>query len=64
MICDRCDQHMMSSIMSRFNTDIICSVCEVKEKAHPNYQLARDTEHRAVVNGNYNFPGIGKPADL
>jgi hypothetical protein len=50
--------------MSRFNTDTICPPCEDREKKHPKYQEARDTEMRAVQQGNYNFPGIGKPADL
>jgi uncharacterized Zn finger protein (UPF0148 family) len=50
--------------MSRFNTDIICPTCEDREKRHPKYQEARDAEFKAVQRGNYNFPGIGKPADL
>ena len=62
--CDRCYEDAPVSIMSRFNTDTLCPECEVKEKAHPDYQRARDAEHQAVVNGNYNFPGIGKPRDL
>jgi len=51
-------------IMSRFNTDMICEDCEAKEKAHPEYQAAHDREVEEVRKGNYNFPGVGKPADL
>jgi hypothetical protein len=46
-----------------FNTDTICSKCKEIETKHPQYKLARDTEAKAVINGNYNFPGIGLPAD-
>jgi len=38
--------------------------CEDKEKAHPLYQKAVEAESAAVRQGNYNFEGIGKPADL
>ena len=62
--CDRCHKETKMSTMSRFNTDTICPTCEDREKKHPKYQEARDTEMRAVQQGNYNFPGIGKPADL
>jgi hypothetical protein len=50
--------------MSKFNNDIICMACKTKERAHPDYQKASDAEIRAVRQGDYNFPGIGKPADL
>ena len=50
--------------MSRFNTDIICDPCEKLERAHPKYREAQEAELAAVKAGNYNFPGIGKPADL
>lgn len=62
--CDRCGGPLTIRIMSRFNTDTICPDCEVKEKAHPLYEKAKAVELDAVKNGNYNFPGIGKPADL
>ena len=50
--------------MSMFNEQEICMDCKDKEEKHPKYQEARDAEHREVMNGNYNFKGIGKPADL
>lgn len=62
--CDRCGQKLVIRIMSRFNTDTICPECEAKEKKHPLYERAMEAEMNAVRMGNYNFPGIGKPADL
>lgn len=62
--CARCNRGLRSSIMSRFNTDIICPECETKEKAHPRYQEAVDAEMAACKRGDYNYAGIGKPADL
>jgi hypothetical protein len=50
--------------MSRFNTETICIPCERKEKAHPKYAEAARVELAAVKRGDYNFPDIGKPADL
>jgi len=50
--------------MSRFNTDICCPYCIDKERAHPKYKEAADAELAEVKKGNYNFKGIGKPADL
>jgi hypothetical protein len=38
--------------------------CLEKEEKHPKYKEAAAAELRAVQAGNYNFPGIGKPADL
>ena len=64
MRCDRCGQQPTSTIMSRFNTDILCPSCETQERAHPRYKEAQDAEHQAVLRGDYNFPGIGKPEDL
>ncbi len=64
MKCDRCNGPAPESTMSRFNTEIICIWCEAKEKVHPSYAEAKRIEHEHVVNGNYNFPGVGKPSDL
>ena len=64
--CERCgvDLSKSVSIMSFFNTDIICHKCEAKEKAHPDYKKARQAEWEAYKRGEKNFPGIGKPDDL
>jgi hypothetical protein len=50
--------------MSRFNTEMCCMACIDKERAHPKYKEAEEVEIRQVRAGNYNYPGIGKPADL
>lgn len=60
--CRRCGG--TSVTMSRFNTDMICEVCEDKERAHPDYSKAVEAELKALQGGNMNYPGIGRPADL
>jgi hypothetical protein len=47
-----------------FNTQEICMDCKDKERQHPKYQEASDAELEQTKQGNYNFKGIGKPADL
>lgn len=64
MTCDRCGKPTRQWKMSLFNTDKLCPDCLAAEQAHPDYQKARDAEHAALLAGDYNFPGIGKPADL
>lgn len=62
--CERCNKKTNTLIVSFFNTEWICLECQEKEKAHPDYQKAKEAELEAVINGNFNFPGIGKPTDL
>jgi hypothetical protein len=62
--CDRCGAANVPTIMSMFNNDVLCMPCKTKETKHPDYKKAHDAETAAVKSGNYNFPGIGKPADL
>ena len=50
--------------MSMFNTEEICMECKEKERKHPMYETAREADRQAVLSGNYNFKGIGKPDDL
>lgn len=64
MKCDRCKKDANPHIMSMFNEDIICMDCKNREVAHPLYKQALTTESNHVRNGNYNFLGIGLPADL
>ncbi len=64
MKCDRCRQETSVTIVSMFNTDTLCLDCKKREEQHPNYAQARQAEHRAVLAGNFNFPGIGLPPDL
>lgn len=64
MRCDRCGEIANSSICSMFNTEQICVDCKTAEEAHPDYTSAREAEASAVSRGEFNFPGVGKPADL
>ena len=65
-ICDRCEQPPINNttIMSKFNTQVICTPCKEKEKEHTDYETACEAEDQAIRNGDLNFPGIGKPEDL
>lgn len=64
MVCDRCRKETNAHTMSMFNTDEICMPCCDLERAHPGYAEAKRIEGEAVLAGNYNFRGVGKPADL
>lgn len=63
-ICDRCGMESLITTMSMFNSEMICVDCEKKEKYHPKYQYAKETEQAAIKSGDYNFPGIGLPDDI
>lgn len=62
--CERCRNLVHATTMSMFNTDIICMPCKALERAHPDYENARDAETDAIRAGDYNFPGVGLPPDL
>ena len=62
--CPRCGSVLSASIVSRFNTEVICLACEAKERAHPRYQEALAAERTALQSGDRNFRGIGLPSDL
>ena len=64
MICARCKKEVTSFIMSMFNTDVLCLECKDKETKHPRYKEAQEAERKAVLNGDFNFPGIGLPNDF
>ena len=64
MLCDRCHKETNIFTTSMFNTETIYEACKKKEMQHPMYQEAAERERQAVLAGDYNFPGIGKPADL
>ena len=57
--CDRCNCELKLSIMSKFNTDILCPLCSVDEKEAPGYPRASAAETAAVRSGDYNFPVVG-----
>ena len=60
-VCDRCEEKLVRSRMSWFNTDIICESCQRRENQHPDIRYARDKETAAVLAGDTNFPGVGWP---
>ena len=65
--CARCgaDLTKVSSIMSKFNQDTICTdVCKTRERANPNYKAADEAEIAAVRAGILNFVGVGAPPEL
>jgi hypothetical protein len=62
--CDRCHKPTLSTIMSKFNEEAICTDCKLREAAHPKYKEACEAEEAAIRAGNYNYPGIGCPPDL
>lgn len=62
--CVRCGAVNVTTIMSRFNTDTICLPCQEVEKRHPRYQAAVEAELAALKAGQFNYAGIGRPADL
>jgi len=64
MRCDRCKKEAKSLRCSMFNTQMCCEECIKKEQGHPLYQTAKERERESVLNGNYNFEGIGLPDDL
>lgn len=64
MKCQRCRKETNMHTMSYFNTQEICMECDEAERKHPDFEKARKAEHDEVVKGNYNFAGVGLPADL
>jgi len=62
--CPRCRTRTNVSITSKFNTEEICIPCKDREEKHPKYIEADRAELKAIKSGNYNFAGIGCPADL
>ena len=60
-LCDRCHKPTNGiTIMSMFNQDIICIPCKKLEKNEASYKDAVEADHKAIKEGNYNFPGIGR----
>lgn len=63
--CDRCKAELTAGrTMSRFNTDCICLTCAEKERQHPAYRKAVETELEQIHQGNRNYAGIGMPDEL
>jgi hypothetical protein len=57
--CQRCGKEANPTIMSMFNTQMICMGCKDEEKKNPRYDEAVRREAEEVKKGNYNFEGIG-----
>lgn len=64
MNCDRCHTDARVTTMSMFNMDTLCMECKEKETHHPKYKEAVEAERQACLQGNLNYPGIGKPENL
>lgn len=58
-LCDRCGEHTMISIMSKFNCDTLCRECKNDERLAPGYAAADEAEVAAVMAGLPNFAGVG-----
>lgn len=59
MKCDRCRRETDTTIMSMFNTDVLCLDCKDAEERDPRYEEARRAEEEACRRGEFNFPGVG-----
>jgi len=56
--CDRCGENTNgTTIMSVFNTDIICMKCKEEERNDPDYKKASDAEIESVKNGVKDYKG-------
>lgn len=62
--CERCYKKTLATTMSYFNTQMICLDCEKLEREHKEFKRAQEAEEAQVRVGNFNYGGIGKPADL
>lgn len=62
--CDRCGKQTAITICSQFNTEGLCMQCKKEEEDHPHFHHALKAEQKQIKAGNYNFKGIGLPADL
>jgi len=62
--CQRCGKETNCTIMSMFNTQILCLDCKEKEEKHPEYKKAQKAELKHVKREDYNYKGIGKPNNL
>lgn len=57
--CDRCGGSLAGGkIMSTLNTDCLCLSCKEKERHHPQYKEAKQTELEEVKKGNYSYKGL------
>jgi hypothetical protein len=57
--CVRCAGPLNVSIMSKFDTAMVCLPCHDDERLAPGYVAAVEAEMNAVRSGVRNFPGVG-----
>ncbi len=61
--CERCGKDTPATIMSMFNTQMICvgspDSCKAQEEQRPDYREAVAADEAAIKTGDYNFKGIG-----
>jgi len=57
--CERCGRETVATIMSMYNTQMICMDCKGEERQRPDYERARKAEEEACRRGDFNFPGVG-----
>lgn len=65
--CQRCKRpfKFQSDLSSSvFNNQRICTLCENRERSHPEFKSARETLLAEISKGNLNFEGVGLPPDL
>ena len=62
--CQRCGESAQIGSVSYFNTQFCCMPCLDTEQAHIQYGEARAAELLEVSKQNYNYPGLGLPADI
>ena len=62
--CERCNKSTHTTTGSYFNTQMICTSCDTKERKHPDYDQAVRIEIEQVQKGNLNYEGIGLPKEL
>lgn len=62
--CERCLQDTRILTGSWFDQSMICPNCDEAELNHQDIEIAKAAERLAVIGGDLNFPGIGKPQDL
>ena len=60
MACDRCnaDLEKTPKTLSYMNCDVICVDCQISEREHPLFEIAKQKEFEEVRKRNYNYPGL------
>ena len=58
-MCQRCYKDTNITIMSMYNTQILCMDCKEAETKRPDYRAASDADVAEIRKGNFNFKGVG-----